>query len=208
VNVTNVRNFTNVNITNVQDIHYAYRTTAVTAVNADTFRSGQPVQRGIVKVTPEQMARAQVIAHPSVIPARTAILSHPVAAPKGVRPSSFAGATRPGQPGATSRTGAPPVSRTQPANSSGAHAGPSANTSRPAFVTKNPPPAPKPSFSTRQPAMSYHPGRPLEPQQLNNLSNGRPAGPQYDREFAPHSPLMHSAPPPQHSAPPRGGKSH
>jgi hypothetical protein len=223
VNITNIRNITNINITNVQNIHYAYRTTAITAVNAETFRSGQPVQRGIVKVTPEQMARAQVIAHPAVNPARSAIVSHPVAAPKGVPPTTnFAAISRAAHtaPGATTRTNTPPsrirpnppagdsrntppVSRnmTPPATANNGRYGPP-TASRPPFVTKNPPPAPKPAFSTRQPAMYSHPGRPLEPQQLDNLRNGRPAGPQQDRELAPHAvPLPHAAPP-QHAAPP------
>jgi len=34
--------------------------------------------------------------------------------------------------------------------------------------------------------MNEHPGRPLEPQQLENLRDGRPPGPMADHEFPPH----------------------
>lgn len=47
----------------------------------------------------------------------------------------------------------------------------------------------------RQPAMEEHPGRPLEPQQLQNLREGRPAGPMRDREFPAHpAPAQRAAP--------------
>jgi hypothetical protein len=211
VNVTNIRNVTNFNVTKIRDVHYAYRTTAVTAVNAETFRNGTPVQRGIVKVTPEQMAKAQVVAHPDVNPARTAMVSHPVPAPKGVRPVAFASGAHPGESRTAPHGTTPPVSRPMPGAShstppaaSKSPTAPAPAASRAPFVTKSQPPAPKPSFDTRQQAMGAHPGRPLEPQQLNNLRNGRPAGPQVDRELAPHSTPMRSAPP-QHSAPPPKG---
>ncbi|MEO8727018.1 MAG: DUF6600 domain-containing protein [Acidobacteriaceae bacterium] len=73
---------------------------------------------------------------------------------------------------------------------------PSRNTERPQFVTRTPPPAPKPSFQARQPALEQHPGRPLEPQQEQNLRQGRPAGPMQDTERVPHSPAFQPAPPP------------
>jgi hypothetical protein len=209
VNVTNIRNVTNFNVTNIQNVHYAYRTTAVTAVNAETFRSGASVQRGIVKVTPQQMAQAQVIAHPDVNPAKSAMVNHPVAAPKGAPPSTFAGATRSAQPGTTARSSMP-ISRSQPSNagtapaSSVAHTTPAPTTSRAPYVTKSQPPPQKPSFDSRQQAMSAHPGRPLEPQQLDNLRSGKPAGPSQDRELAPHGGQTRPAPRPAPPQSPNG----
>jgi hypothetical protein len=66
------------------------------------------------------------------------------------------------------------------------------------LVTKNPAPPQNPPFSQRQPAMQDHPGRPLEPQQVNNIRRGEPAGPRQDREVPPHAtaPAQRQAPPP------------
>jgi hypothetical protein len=66
--------------------------------------------------------------------------------------------------------------------------------SRP-LVTNAPPPPPKPSFTQREPALQQHPGRPLDPQQTNNVRQGQPAGASHDREYAPHP--QHSSPPPK-----------
>ena len=57
---------------------------------------------------------------------------------------------------------------------------------RHALVTKNPPPQQNPSFSQKQGAMEEHPGRPLEPQQVDNIRRGQPAGQQQDREVPAH----------------------
>ncbi len=71
VNITNVRNINVTNITNVttvNNMHYRYQTVATTAVNANTFRGSEPVARNMVKVNPQQLARAQVIPHPEINP--------------------------------------------------------------------------------------------------------------------------------------------
>ncbi len=60
------------------------------------------------------------------------------------------------------------------------------------MVTKNPPPQQNPSFAQKQGAMQDHPGRPLEPQQVDNIRRGQPAGQQQDRETP-----AHAAPPQQ-----------
>ena len=86
--------------------------------------------------------------------------------------------------------------------------GPPAN--RPALVSKYPPPQEKLPLEQKAPAMETHPGRPLEPQQKQNLHQGLPAGPMQDREFPQHSapatqraaPAPRSAPAP-HEAPPK-----
>lgn len=70
------------------------------------------------------------------------------------------------------------------------------------LVTKMPPPPQNPPFAQRQPALQNHPGRPLEPQQVENIRRGQPAGQMQDREVPAH----HEPAPPQskqkQSAPP------
>jgi hypothetical protein len=66
-----------------------------------------------------------------------------------------------------------------------------------------PPPA-RPSFDQQREAIqSMDPGRPLSPQQLNNLRDNRPVGQPQTREAAPHpAPAPRSAPPARSSPPP------
>ncbi len=222
INVTNVRvtniNFTNINVTNV---HYAYRDVGTTAVSGAAFRSGQPVARAIVKVTPQQLANAQVIAHPEIAPARAAAFggrtpaARPVAktqpvqtarvtppptarpAPNGA-PSRPAPVTRPAPVESNPRTGEAPAG-TAPA---GRTAPPSAP---PRFITRTPPPPRDLPFTAHEPALQQHPGRPLEPQQEENLRQGKPAGPQKDREVLPHAPAPKSQPKAE-SKPPKENK--
>ncbi|HEY0794477.1 MAG TPA: hypothetical protein VGD64_01735, partial [Acidisarcina sp.] len=54
------------------------------------------------------------------------------------------------------------------------------------LVNRNEAPAPRPTFQQQQPAFKQDPGRPLDPQQLQNLNQGRPAGPTRDAEYPPH----------------------
>ncbi len=297
VNVTNVRNVANItnitNITNVNNISYVNRNVATTAVPATVFRSGQSVARQAVHVSPQQAARAQVIAHPSVAPAPQAARGGTPAPPPQIRPPRIAAApqiarkqalpsaagrpsqpqpplvsknappprapsqarpapppssaSRPSQPqpplvskNAPSRR-APSEARPAPAPSSASRpsqlqpplvsknvppqrapsqarpappsppptaknpptarrvAPPSgAPAGRPPLIMKSPPPPRSLPFEKREPALQQHPGRPLEPQQRENLRAGRSAGPMRDREVMPHS-----APPNQaRSAPP------
>ena len=72
VNITNIRNVTNItnitSVTNINNIHYQYQNIATTAVPKNAFSSGQPVARQMVHLTPQQLAKAQVIPHPAVNP--------------------------------------------------------------------------------------------------------------------------------------------
>ena len=68
------------------------------------------------------------------------------------------------------------------------------------LVTKAPPPPQNPPFAQRQPTLQEHPGRPLEPQQVDNIRRGQPAGQMHDREFPPHRDA--SPPPSRGPAPP------
>jgi hypothetical protein len=63
------------------------------------------------------------------------------------------------------------------------------------LVNRNPAPPQNPSFSQRQPAMQDHPGRPLEPQQVENIRRGEAAGPRQDREVPSHGNSRPSPPP-------------
>jgi hypothetical protein len=249
VNVTNVTNITNItNVTNINNIQYANRNSGTTAVPASTLRDGQPVSRQIIRVSPQQIAQAQVIAHPTIAPsAQATVGGKPVAAPPipasriftppangrvqpgntGVRPGQPPVITRtppttstePVQPGRPStqppvitgtapttssepgRPSQPPViSRTAPTTSiepaqppitptaPGSERGIPGNNrpAQPRMITRTPPPPPNPPFEQRQPALQQHPGRPLEPQQMNNIREGRSAGPMRDREVPPH----------------------
>ena len=285
VNITNVRNInvTNItNVTNINNVHYRYQTVATTAVNANTFRGSEPVARNMVKVNPQQLARAQVIPHPEINPTARAIAAGgspthpPVAAARPQIVQHAPVANRPGQPTTAARNvppantrpnetvrpneniahtptpnagnvpqsptvnerttpanvphtpppaiqtevnrGGPPPTvneRTTPANVP--HTPPPANQTEvnrggpppnlPALVAKTPPPQEKLPYEQKAPAMEQHPGRPLEPQQRENLHAGQPAGPMVDKEFPPHSAPAARATPPSHTKSAPNGES-
>ena len=203
VNVTNVRNVTNItNVTNVNEIHYANRSLATTAVPNDVFRSGQPVASHAVKVTPQQLSRATIVPHPEVNPAASAetggrLVKAPPVQPRALTTTSAGSIGTRGGIRANPREEqpAPPVSR--PETNAPTRMPPSERAANPPsgnLVTKNPPPPAHIPFATRQQAMQQHPGRPLEPQQRENLRQGRPAGPPRDREIPPHPGPGRSAP--------------
>jgi hypothetical protein len=54
------------------------------------------------------------------------------------------------------------------------------------IITRTPPPPEAPPFQAKEPALQEHPGKALEPQQVQNLRGGRPAGPPKDPETADH----------------------
>jgi len=264
VNITNVRNVTNItnitNITNVSNIRYVNRRVATTAVPTDVFRGGQPVAHNVVRVAPQELARAQVVPHPSVTPTPSAVFAgrtpmktppvqatrvtgHPpeAAAREAIPPASAGG--RPSAPPVTGRSAPPAAEKQAPAagnrpsttpplitrstspsaENTPAARGEAVQPARPAppAASKNetrqwhtfsgPPPATPPRVITRsaepprdvpftahEPAMRQHPGRPLEPQQEENIRQGRPAGPMHDTEVP-----AHAAPPPHAATPPR-----
>ena len=203
VNVTNVRNVTTINnyirndrVVNVENIQYQNRGLTVTAVPGNVFRNGQPVAHSMLRVGPRQFERGQVIAHPAIAPARTAVF----AGKAPVAPPPLRTARVMGPPAAKNapqiQRGAPQVQRqapivTRPANAPAVTgtaprpAGPPPN--RPTFVTRTPLPPRDAPFSAHQQALQRDPGRPLEPQQEQNIRQGRPAGPPRDREILPHA---------------------
>jgi hypothetical protein len=179
---------------------YANRPIATVAVSQTSFAAGRPVARSLVHVTPEQLAVATVLPHPLVTPQRTLVVSAPAkAVPARVaRPTlasheeSALAVSQPAEPAAQSE--ATPIAR-QPA------AAVPAATPRPLF-NKAVPPEPRPSFDEQQKAIeTTDPGRPLEPQQMDNLRQNKPAGPPQTRETPHPVPAPRAAPPPR-SAPP------
>jgi hypothetical protein len=209
VNITNIRNVNITNITHINQVNYKYRTVAATAVPATVLSTGQPVAHHVVPVPPERLARAQVIPHPTVNPSvRAALPGKPVTPPPvraaravpGRGPASAVAARQgPGEvrrpstvtarnaapPETSKRAAPPPPERTR----SSAPVAPPRVPPRealPPLVTRSAPPPSYVPFSQRRPLMSEHPGRPLEPSQLENLRAGRPPGPMADREFPPH----------------------
>jgi hypothetical protein len=208
VNVTNIRNVTNItniiNVRNINEVHYAYKTVAATAVPAKVFSGGEPVAHNVVKVPPEQLAKAPITPHPNVRPTIAAAMpGKPIAAPP-VRPATLVSSRGP-----VTHAGRAPTAGSRPASLSGSApanrpaerapapgaslrapesrgAAPPVTTSPPHLVTRSSPPVARVPFADEHEAMLNHPGRPLEPQQLENLRRGIAPGPMVDREFPPH----------------------
>lgn len=193
VNVTNIRNVTNVtnivNVRNVNNIHYVNQRVATTVVHSNVFASGAPVRSGLVRMNSQQLAEARVIPHPMINPSGAATYGgRVVAAP--VHTERFA-AVQANRRFATSTPanprGAPPAgaNRTfeRPQNAAGSYP----STARPRLITNRQPAPRSVPFAEKERAMQSHPGRPLEPEQVNNLRQGRPAGPMRDREYIEHA---------------------
>jgi hypothetical protein len=62
------------------------------------------------------------------------------------------------------------------------------------LIARNAPPPPRPNAAERQSAMQAHPGKPLEPRQIENLRAGRPAGAPHDHEVPNHREAAPAAP--------------
>jgi hypothetical protein len=182
---TYLRQVNVVNVTNVTNGRYVNREVGITAMSGEAFSSGQPVARGLVRVEPGQFAHAQVIPHPEINPTSRAVFGgRPAAAP----PVSTAryGAGRPAPPAAE------PVRAQAPVVHQAVRAGGPPSTPFPRTFTRNAPPPTNAPFAARQDAYASHPGRPLEPQQMNNIRSGKPAGTMQDKETIPHSSNQHS----------------
>jgi hypothetical protein len=214
VNITNVRNVTNItnitNITDIRNVHYAYKDIGTTAVNRDVFAGGKPVAHSVVSIPRDQLAKAQVIPHPAVNPTRSAAMAgRPVSTPP-VRSSPLVASNRttPGATRSSSGTVRPAERPASPA--ANLRTAPAArepletprSTSPPGLITRAAPPERGLSFNEMNRAMFAHPGRPLEPAQIENLRAGRPVGPMVDREFPAHiAPLPRVAPAPRSHRP-------
>jgi hypothetical protein len=186
VNITNIRNVTNItniiNARNINEVHYAYKTVGATVVREDAFRNGVRVADHMVRVSPETLAKASIVPHPAVNPTMHAAMpGRPVTAPP-VRSAPLAAARavpRAGEnPASVARSGRAFMPETTP--------GHWASTSPPGLITRSAPPPMRVPFAMEERPMLVHPGRPLEPYQVENLRAGRPVGPMMDHEFPEH----------------------
>lgn len=186
VNVTNLRNVTNItsiiNTTNINNIHYMHQQAAMTVVSTATFSGGRRIDSQAIRVSPEQALKAQVIPHPETAPTAGALGGgrRAPAPPIPARSITTPGAG-PRPPAVTSNAPAQPSA---PRAGRGGAVGPPA--APPRLVRRNPLPPPSVPLAARQQAMQAHPGRALEPTQLENLRAGKPAGPMQDKEVPPH----------------------
>ena len=179
-----------VTVVNVETTHYRNRSLGFTAVSAATFRGGVGVARHTVVVDRTVVTRARVIPHPPLMPTVVAMRGRP--APRPPVAKYVTTVVRP-----------IPIRR----------ASPQAQSSQPVFhgmqpgqplKARRPAPPPDPSVDARQRAIAEHPGRPLEPQQVNNLRQGKPAGPHRDPEVPrDQRPAAHPAPRPNPPPAPR-----
>jgi hypothetical protein len=215
------------NVSDFNSIHFVNKGAATTVVSTAAFRSGLRIDRQVIRVGPEQLAKAEVIPHPATNPTARALGGgRPVTSPPRIttRPTiSATGETLPPVPGGALQPGQPPMAAQNAPTGRGMPGGITAGgaiasgppRNPPRLITRSPLPPPSVPFSVRQRALEAHPGRPLEPQQEQNLRAGKPAGPMQDREFPPHpvqpAPAAHAepaprpapAPAPQPSAAPR-----
>jgi hypothetical protein len=217
VNDTNIRNAGPP--PDINTVHFANRS-ATTVVTGATFRGGQNVGRHLVPTTPDRVATARITPHATATPtAGAARGGRPAPSPPTIarplirvgtplRVQQPAPATEP-RPAASPqplirKNPAPPpqpLVRSTPPPGNGAGAEPQRRP--PPLVARTPPPPAAVPLPTRQQAMQAHPGRPLEPQQVDNLRAGRPAGPNRDREVPPHpAPAPRAAPAPRPQASP------
>ncbi len=191
VNRSNVRGVADINVfVHVQDVehyHYANRTVAMTVVPTAAFAGGRPIGREVVHVAPDRIALARVTPHPGVVPTREAALGGGAFVP---RPHAAVERVAVAVPRGGVVVGIPGAQRVQPPERTSGGMAP-----RPLVARAPLPPASVP-FDARQKAIAEHPGRPLEPQQMQNLRAGRPAGPHKDPEPPHPRPAPARKPPP------------
>jgi hypothetical protein len=185
------------------------------------FTAPQPINRaGFPQQRQPQVIAPAPIAHPTPTaqvpvnnrPAPEAYPARPSAPPQPVMgrpaPATQAIAPRPVQQPEPPRASAPqPIpARPQPVASQFERPAPRPPDQPRPLVNKTPPAPVQPPFDQQRRAIqSVDPGRPLGPQQVDNLRNGRPAGPAQQPE-PPHplpAPRPNSAPPPPNKSQPK-----
>ncbi len=144
------------NVRGVTDIDVFVRVTNIQTVRWANRTHGFTAVPSAVFRNGERVDRGVVHVRPTDVE-RARIAAHPT-----VLPTRRAAAGGPPSP-------RPPAARPQPRTA----------VPRP-IITKRAPPPENPPFAKREEAMKANPGRPLEPQQVKNLREGRPAGPQRD----------------------------
>ncbi len=184
VNVTNIRNVTNVvqitDVTYIDRIQYRNRVPGMTAVATSGFQTRGPIAGRVLREPAQRFATAPIAPHPTVMPgAGAAAGGFPEPRPStGRRPTWIV--APPPRP-------APAVTPSQPLTvRRSVPAAPAAQPAAPVLVTRRTPPPRNLPFPERQKAMQPDNGRPLEPQQVDSLRAGRPAGARRDTEYPPH----------------------
>ncbi len=191
---------------------YANRQLATVAVTQDSFAAGRRVNDPGSRVGAEAVANAAVVPHPLVTPQRTMVVrtaaravparvARPTLASRTDEkpPSEFGAVSGERARGAVNPATENPAAQVRPQAPATVQGG--LQQSRPLFHQAIPPP-PRPSFEQQQKAIETNdPGRPLGPQQMENLRQNRPAGPPQQPE-APHPP-----PAPRPSPPPPAPRS-
>jgi hypothetical protein len=185
---------------------YVNRPLATVAVAQTSFAAGKPVAQSAVHVSAEALAGAPVLPHPLVTPQRTMVVGAAVGAvpARSARPelASRTGEVAGAQPAAQSAEPGKPAAVVRPQAAPDTTARPQApavpaTAARPLFHQATPPP-PRPSFDEQQKAIeTTDPGRPLGPQQMENLRQNRPAGPPQQTETPHPAPAARPSPPPR-----------
>jgi hypothetical protein len=199
-NVTEVRSLYNqptlASVYSSAEAHvYVNRPLATVAVTQASFAAG----RSVVRVSAAAVAGAPVLPHPLVTPQRTLVVGAAARAvpAHAARPTLASRTTEAGNPAAVVRPQAP-VTPAQGAAPEG----------RPLFHQAVPP-QPRPSFDEQQKAIETNdPGRPLGPQQMENLRQNRPAGPPQQTEEPHPAPAPKAAPAPRPAEPHPSGPKH
>ena len=181
---------------------------------------------------PVAAQRPAIVQHPPARPAETAARSAPPGHPvtprpnePSSRPNETARPNEPARPATEATRTAPPETRpvpeaTRPNQPPAAEARPNLpvatrppasayhpQSAPPPLVSRTPPPRQPLPYTAKEPAMAEHPGRPLEPQQRSNISEGKPAGPMHDQEFPPHAGPVRSEPAPHPAGAPHSESS-
>jgi hypothetical protein len=161
----------------LHSIRYLSQTVGTIAVPSRQFAAGQEITpEKAIHSTARQWASARIVSHPMVAPTLQSLVPHPIASvpvpterPELITPPQPPEAALPPQatPGKSSQPQQQPDDRMR-------------------LIARTPPPAASPGFELRLPALRLDPGRPLDPGQVNNLAEGRPAGPARTAEFPPH----------------------
>jgi hypothetical protein len=217
---------TNVYNVNVANVTYVNRNVATTAVTQRDFAAGRPVtssqQIRLDANARQQLNQAPILPHPLVTPA--AAIAAPQAPARALPPSiarpqlqtraAVAASARPTQtpapvtrPYSAPSTPAPalPVQRNRaPAESQPAPQTQPRQMEQPRTLINRTEPQPvQPPFQQQREEIERNdPGRPLGPQQVENMRNGRQAGASPQAEPVQHpAPAARPAPPPK--APPK-----
>jgi hypothetical protein len=234
LNIYNQRVANVYNTTTVVNHVYVNREVATIAVSQTSFAAGRRVTGAEVHPTPEALAAGTVLPHPLVTPQRSMIVSAPARAVP-VRSSRPGLASRvdtsvkppviqtpnPARtverldptPAPVERASPEPPTNPEPRPNPEPRTNPAAQPpAAPApprvLFNKAVPPDPRPSFDAQQKAINEtDPGRPLSPQQLNNIRQNQPAGRPQETE-KPHPAATPKPAPASRTPPPAAEKKH